>query len=228
MSSENIDYLQHQGNSGGLCNQKYDSFYCIFWTNDSFVNKPSLVLEPHKIKCSIKILDVCMVLSWTEFCPREALPPLLMKPAVGLVMVWICSAHSTRWKLHGAGHLLGQFKKSVLDHISPGWIRRWPLWWQIETSRVRMKCVFLLLWQWVWTLHNNGKQTKQKKREKKKGHSNWSLCHLCLTFCQPASFTFVRICQKHSFHQQKLECVQTVMCLQCYFGPQVKNLRIYM
>ena len=108
-----------------------------------------------------------MVLSWTEFCPREALPPLLMKPAVGLVMVWICSAHSTRWKLHGAGHLLGQFKKSVLDHISPGWIRRWPLWWQIETSRVRMKCVFLLLWQWVWTLHNNGKQTKQKKEKKR-------------------------------------------------------------
>ena len=45
----------------GLMWSKCDCFYCcIFWTNDSFATKLSLIADHHKPKCLMKILDCCV------------------------------------------------------------------------------------------------------------------------------------------------------------------------
>ncbi len=38
----------------------YDCFYSIFWTNNSFENKPNFMVDYHRPRCPIKIFDSCV------------------------------------------------------------------------------------------------------------------------------------------------------------------------
>ena len=39
---------------------KYDNFYCIFWTADSFATKLGLIVHYHKPECLMEKLDCCV------------------------------------------------------------------------------------------------------------------------------------------------------------------------
>ena len=40
---------------------KYDSFYCIFWTADTFVTKLGLMAHHHTVDCLVRRFDCCVV-----------------------------------------------------------------------------------------------------------------------------------------------------------------------
>ena len=94
------------------------------------------------------------------------------------------------------------------------------MWWQICTSRVRMKCISSLTLQWVWDLCNKGKW-------KNRIYFNWRILHFVwLSFCEPFHIfaDWSSVCAACSSPSDLQHVVKSVMCLQHAYSPQPEDL----